>query len=108
MKSRAAIAWEAGKPLTIEEVDVEGPKKGEVLVRAKENAYRDRKVVGRASLSDICGGQVNGDPFHREEVARIANSGSHSLPCFLNGGIGQAYNGDEGKAIEGAVSVIAP
>ncbi len=33
MKSRAAIAWEAGKPLTIEEVDVEGPKKGEVLVR---------------------------------------------------------------------------
>ncbi len=33
MKSRAAIAWEAGKPLTIEEIDVEGPKKGEVLVR---------------------------------------------------------------------------
>tara|TARA_B110000879_G_scaffold121513_1_gene160982 strand:+ start:5857 stop:6966 length:1110 start_codon:yes stop_codon:yes gene_type:complete len=33
MKSRAAVAWEAGKPLTIEEVDVEGPKQGEVLVR---------------------------------------------------------------------------
>jgi S-(hydroxymethyl)glutathione dehydrogenase/alcohol dehydrogenase len=33
MKSRAAVAWEAGKPLTIEEVDVAGPKKGEVLVR---------------------------------------------------------------------------
>jgi S-(hydroxymethyl)glutathione dehydrogenase/alcohol dehydrogenase len=33
MKSRAAVAWEAGKPLSIEEVDVEGPKKGEVLVR---------------------------------------------------------------------------
>jgi len=33
MKSRAAVAWEAGKPLTIEEVDVEGPKAGEVLVR---------------------------------------------------------------------------
>lgn len=33
MKSRAAIAWEAGQPLTLEEVDVAGPKKGEVLVR---------------------------------------------------------------------------
>jgi len=33
MKSRAAIAWEAGKPLTLEEVDVAGPNKGEVLVR---------------------------------------------------------------------------
>jgi S-(hydroxymethyl)glutathione dehydrogenase/alcohol dehydrogenase len=33
MKSRAAVAWEAGKPLSIEEVDVEGPKAGEVLIR---------------------------------------------------------------------------
>ena len=33
MKTRAAVAWEAGKPLSIEEVDLQGPKKGEVLVR---------------------------------------------------------------------------
>ncbi|UGB37906.1 S-(hydroxymethyl)glutathione dehydrogenase/class III alcohol dehydrogenase [Frateuria soli] len=33
MKSRAAVAWEAGKPLSIEEVDLAGPKAGEVLVR---------------------------------------------------------------------------
>ena len=33
MKSRAAVAWEVGKPLVIEEVSVEGPKQGEVLVR---------------------------------------------------------------------------
>jgi len=33
MKSRAAVAWEAGKPLVIEEIDVAGPKAGEVLVR---------------------------------------------------------------------------
>jgi S-(hydroxymethyl)glutathione dehydrogenase/alcohol dehydrogenase len=31
MKSRAAVAWEAGKPLVIESLDVEGPKNGEVL-----------------------------------------------------------------------------
>ncbi|MFL2553121.1 MAG: S-(hydroxymethyl)glutathione dehydrogenase/class III alcohol dehydrogenase [Candidatus Rariloculaceae bacterium] len=33
MKARAAVAWEAGQPLSIEEVDVAGPKDGEVLVR---------------------------------------------------------------------------
>src|SRR5579871_4920684 len=33
MKSRAAIALAAGKPLTIEEVQVAGPKAGEVLVK---------------------------------------------------------------------------
>jgi S-(hydroxymethyl)glutathione dehydrogenase/alcohol dehydrogenase len=33
MKSRAAVAWEAGKPLVIEEAEVAGPKKGEVLLK---------------------------------------------------------------------------
>lgn len=33
IKSRAAVAWEAGKPLEITEVDVAPPKDGEVLVR---------------------------------------------------------------------------
>jgi len=33
MKTRAAVAREAGKPLSIEEVDIAGPKAGEVLVR---------------------------------------------------------------------------
>tara|TARA_R110002072_G_scaffold1598_5_gene13580 strand:+ start:6645 stop:7754 length:1110 start_codon:yes stop_codon:yes gene_type:complete len=33
MKARAAVAWEAGKPLVIEEIDVAGPKAGEVLIR---------------------------------------------------------------------------
>ena len=33
MKSRAAIAFEAGKPLEIAEIDVQGPQAGEVLIR---------------------------------------------------------------------------
>src|SRR6266571_4907952 len=32
MKTKAAIAWKAGQPLTIEEIAIEGPKAGEVLV----------------------------------------------------------------------------
>ena len=35
MKSRAAVAFEAGKDLEIVEVDLEGPKPGEVLVEIK-------------------------------------------------------------------------
>ena len=33
MKTTAAVAWEAGKPLSIEPVDLAAPKSGEVLVR---------------------------------------------------------------------------
>jgi S-(hydroxymethyl)glutathione dehydrogenase/alcohol dehydrogenase len=32
MKTRAAVAFEVGKPLVIEEIDLDGPKAGEVLV----------------------------------------------------------------------------
>ncbi|HEX6244836.1 MAG TPA: S-(hydroxymethyl)glutathione dehydrogenase/class III alcohol dehydrogenase [Polyangiales bacterium] len=35
MKTRAAVAYEAGKPLVIEEVELDGPKSGEVLVEIK-------------------------------------------------------------------------
>ena len=35
MKTKAAVAFEAGKPLEICEVELEGPKKGEVLVELK-------------------------------------------------------------------------
>jgi S-(hydroxymethyl)glutathione dehydrogenase / alcohol dehydrogenase len=35
MKTRAAVAYAAGKPLVVEEVDLEGPKAGEVLVEIK-------------------------------------------------------------------------
>ena len=35
MKTRAAVAYEAGKPLAIETVDLQGPRAGEVLVEIK-------------------------------------------------------------------------
>src|ERR1043165_2120911 len=35
MKTKAAVAYAAGQPLVIEEVDLEGPKPGEVLVEIK-------------------------------------------------------------------------
>src|SRR6201997_3928921 len=35
MKTKAAIAWAAGKPLEVVEVDLQGPKAGEVLIELK-------------------------------------------------------------------------
>src|ERR1700743_3340395 len=35
MKSRAAVAFAAKKPLEIAEIDLEGPKAGEVLIEVK-------------------------------------------------------------------------
>src|SRR5919107_465382 len=35
MKTRAAIAWAAGKPLEVSTVELEGPREGEVLVEIK-------------------------------------------------------------------------
>jgi len=35
MKTKAAVAFQAGKPLSIEEVDLDGPRAGEVLVEIK-------------------------------------------------------------------------
>jgi S-(hydroxymethyl)glutathione dehydrogenase/alcohol dehydrogenase len=32
MQTRAAVAWKAGEPLSIETIDIDGPKAGEVLV----------------------------------------------------------------------------
>ncbi|HEX9073237.1 MAG TPA: S-(hydroxymethyl)glutathione dehydrogenase/class III alcohol dehydrogenase [Pseudolabrys sp.] len=35
MQTRAAVAWKAGEPLTVETIEIEGPKAGEVLVEIK-------------------------------------------------------------------------
>ncbi|KAJ8135301.1 hypothetical protein OY671_011487, partial [Metschnikowia pulcherrima] len=35
MKTKAAVAWQAGQPSTIEEVDSQGPRAGEVSVESK-------------------------------------------------------------------------
>jgi S-(hydroxymethyl)glutathione dehydrogenase/alcohol dehydrogenase len=88
MKSRAAVAWEAGKPLTIEEVDVEGPKQGEVLVRivatgvCHTDAFTlsgaDPEGVFPAILGHEGGGVV-------EEIGRGVTSvavGDHVIPLY--------------------------
>ena len=42
MKVKAAIAMEAEKPLIIDEIDLEGPRAGEVLVRLRATGVCQR------------------------------------------------------------------
>ncbi|MFC3126881.1 S-(hydroxymethyl)glutathione dehydrogenase/class III alcohol dehydrogenase [Pseudoroseomonas globiformis] len=55
MKTRAAIAWEAGKPLSVEEVDLEGPRAGEVLVEVKATGlcHTDKYTLSGADPEGI-------------------------------------------------------
>jgi len=58
MKSRAAVAWEPKKPLSIEEVDVEGPREGEVLLKvvASGVCHTDAFTVSKAAASSSSAG----------------------------------------------------
>ena len=60
MKTRAAVAWKAGEPLTIETIDIEGPKAGEVLVEimATGICHTDAYTLSGADPE----GHVPGDP----------------------------------------------
>ncbi|HEY2444928.1 MAG TPA: S-(hydroxymethyl)glutathione dehydrogenase/class III alcohol dehydrogenase [Rhizomicrobium sp.] len=50
MKTRAAVAWEAGMPLSIETVELDGPKEGEVLIeiRATGVCHTDKYTLSGA------------------------------------------------------------
>ncbi len=89
MKIRAAVAWEAAKPLEIEEVDLEGPREGEVLVRlaatgvCHTDAYtlsgRDPEGLFPAVLGHEGAGVV-------EEVGpgvRSVSVGDHVIPLYI-------------------------
>jgi S-(hydroxymethyl)glutathione dehydrogenase/alcohol dehydrogenase len=88
IKSRAAVAWEAKRPLEIEEVEVAGPRAGEVLVRivatgvCHTDAYtlsgRDPEGIFPAILGHEGGGIV-------EEVGPGVTSvapGDHVIPLY--------------------------
>ena len=58
MKSRAAVAFKAGTPLEIVEVDLEGPKAGEVLVEIgdePELVEAWNKIARKAAMEALIG-----------------------------------------------------
>tara|TARA_B100000745_G_scaffold65979_1_gene38879 strand:+ start:318 stop:1427 length:1110 start_codon:yes stop_codon:yes gene_type:complete len=89
MKTNAAVAWEAGKPLSIEQVDLEGPKEGEVLVRmvatgvCHTDAYTLSGADPEGIFPSILGHEGGGIV---EEVGPGVTSvavGDHVIPLYI-------------------------
>jgi S-(hydroxymethyl)glutathione dehydrogenase/alcohol dehydrogenase len=89
MKSRAAVAWEAGKPLEIMDVDLEGPKQGEVLVRMKAtgvchtDAYTLSGADPEGLFPSILGHEGGGIVEEVGPGVTSVAAGDHVIPLYI-------------------------
>jgi S-(hydroxymethyl)glutathione dehydrogenase / alcohol dehydrogenase len=88
MKSRAAVAWEAKKPLSIETIEIGGPKPGEVLVEimatgvCHTDAYTLSGLDSEGKFPAILGHEGAG--IVREVGAGVTSvkPGDHVIPLY--------------------------
>src|SRR5262249_54406474 len=89
MKTKAAIAYKAGAPLTIETVDVEGPKAGEVLVEIKATGicHTDEFTLSGADpeglFPSIMGHEGAGLVVDTGPGVTTLRQGDHVIPLYV-------------------------
>jgi S-(hydroxymethyl)glutathione dehydrogenase/alcohol dehydrogenase len=88
MKSRAAVAFEAGKPLEVVEVDLEGPKEGEVLVEVHATGicHTDEFTLSGADpeglFPAILGHEGAGVVVDTGPGVKSVRKGDHVIPLY--------------------------
>jgi S-(hydroxymethyl)glutathione dehydrogenase/alcohol dehydrogenase len=88
MKTRAAIAYQAGKPLVVETVDLEGPKAGEVLVEIKASGvcHTDEFTLSGADpeglFPAILGHEGAGVVVETGPGVTALRKGDHVIPLY--------------------------
>lgn len=88
MKVKAAVAWGPGQPLKIETVDLEGPKKGEVLVKivasgvCHTDAYTLSGVDPEGIFPVILGHEGAGIVEEVGEGVTTLKKGDHVIPLY--------------------------
>ena len=88
MKVRAAVAWEAAKPLVIEEVELDGPKAGEVLVEIKATGicHTDKYTLSGADpeglFPSILGHEGAGIVVDCGPGVATLKPGDHVIPLY--------------------------
>jgi S-(hydroxymethyl)glutathione dehydrogenase/alcohol dehydrogenase len=88
MQVRAAVAWEAGKPLSIETVDLAGPKDGEVLVEIKATGicHTDKYTLSGADpeglFPSILGHEGAGVVVDVGPGVKTLKKGDHVIPLY--------------------------
>jgi S-(hydroxymethyl)glutathione dehydrogenase/alcohol dehydrogenase len=89
MKVKAAVAFEAGKPLSIEDVELEGPKDGEVLVEIKATGicHTDHFTLSGADPEGlfpcILGHEGAGVVVEVGSGVKGLNTGDHVIPLYI-------------------------
>lgn len=89
MKVKAAVAWKAGEPLSIEEVDLELPKKGEVLIKtiASGVCHTDAYTLSGADpegiFPSILGHEGGGIVEQVGEGVSSLKVGDHVIPLYV-------------------------
>ncbi len=88
MKTKAAVAWKANAPLTIEEVDLEGPRAGEVLVEIKAtgvchtDAYTLDGLDSEGIFPSILGHEGAGVVLEVGAGVTSVKPGDHVIPLY--------------------------
>ncbi len=86
--SRAAVAFAAGEPLSIEEIHVDGPKKGEVLVKivatgvCHTDAYTLSGADPEGLFPSILGHEGGGIVMEVGEGVTSVAAGDHVIPLY--------------------------
>src|SRR5438445_5973436 len=89
MKTRAAIALEKGKPLTVTEVTLEGPKPGEVLVEIKATGICHTDEFTRSGADPeglfpaILGHEGAGVVVEVGRDVMSVKQGDHIIPLYM-------------------------
>ncbi|OWT53948.1 S-(hydroxymethyl)glutathione dehydrogenase/class III alcohol dehydrogenase [Candidimonas nitroreducens] len=88
MKTKAAIAWKSGAPLTIEDVELQGPKAGEVLVEVKATGicHTDYYTLSGADpegiFPSILGHEGAGVVLETGPGVTSVKAGDHVIPLY--------------------------
>ena len=94
---KAAICYQFGKPLVIEEVEMEAPKKGEVKVRISVAAicHSDIHSIkgehGRGRLPALAGHEVSGYVEEVGEGVTYVQPGDPVVCCLVRAGCGHCH-----------------
>lgn len=89
MKTRAAVAWQAGQPLTIEEVNLMAPNAGEVLVEIKATGicHTDYYTLSGADpeglFPAILGHEGAGVVVDTGPEVKSLKQGDHVIPLYM-------------------------
>lgn len=87
MKTRAAVAWQAGQPLTIEEVDLAPPRAGEVLVEIKATGicHTDYYTLSGADPEGLFPAILGHEGAGVVDAVILRAIKPHQLPAFVVG-----------------------